>query len=71
MTRVGPLAARGCLAALAGAGVLAAVRLWPKEDPEVLEHTHDTLPLDHRHRKRERRHAHPVVLDDRHPYWRA
>ena len=69
MTRFGPVGVLGTLAVLAGAGTLAALRLWPKEDPEVLEHTHKNLPIDHPHLKGERRHAHPFVVDDQHPRW--
>jgi MFS family permease len=69
MTELGPVAALVCLAALAGAGALVALRVWPSEDPEVLEHTHDNLPLDHPHLKGERRHAHPFIVDDKHPRW--
>nr|WP_216366902.1 MFS transporter [Halovulum dunhuangense] len=69
MTQFGPVAALGTLAALAGVGALAALRLWPKEDPEILEHSHDNLPLDHPHLKGARRHAHPFVVDDQHPRW--
>ena len=57
------------LAALAGAGVLFALRLWPKADPEILEHTHDNLPLGHPHLKGARRHAHRYVVDEEHPRW--
>lgn len=69
MTRFGPVVALELLAAIACAGVLAALRLWPKEDPEILEHTHENLPLHHPHLKGERRHAHPFVVDDQHPRW--
>lgn len=69
MTQFGPGAALGTLAALAGVGTLSALRLWPKEDPEILEHSHDNLPLDHPHLNGERRHAHPYVVDDQHPRW--
>lgn len=69
MTQFGPVAALGTLAALAGVGTLSALRLWPKEDPEILEHSHDNLPLDHPHLNGERRHAHPYVVDDQHPRW--
>jgi hypothetical protein len=69
MTQFGPVTALGCLAALAGAGALTSLRLWPKEDPEILEHTHENLPLDHPHLKGARRHAHPFVVDDQHPRW--
>lgn len=69
MTQFGPVAALGCLTALAAGGALTALRLWPKEDPEILEHTHENLPLDHPHLKGERRHAHLFVVDDQHPRW--
>ncbi|MBS4009337.1 MAG: MFS transporter [Roseovarius sp.] len=69
MTQFGPVAALWLLAALAGAGTLTALRLWPKEDPEILEHTHENLPLDHPHLKGERRHSHTFVVDDQHPRW--
>ncbi|MGS4947853.1 MFS transporter [Meridianimarinicoccus sp. RP-17] len=69
MTQFGPVAALGVLAALAGVGALSALRLWPQEDPEILEHSHDNLPLDHPHLKGARRHAHPFVVDDQHPRW--
>ena len=69
MTQFGPLVALGVLAALAGIGTLSALRLWPQKDPEILEHSHDNLPLDHPHLKGARRHAHPFVVDDEHPRW--
>ncbi|AMY72286.1 MFS transporter [Frigidibacter mobilis] len=69
MTQFGPVAALGTLAALAGVGALSALRLWPQEDPEVIEHSHDNLPLDHPHLKGARRHSHPFVVDDQHPRW--
>ena len=69
MTRFGPVAALGVLAALAGAGLLVALRLWPARDPETLEHSHDNLPLDYPHLNGTRRHAHPFVVDDNHPRW--
>jgi H+ antiporter protein len=69
MTQFGPIAALMCLTALAGAGLLVAVRLWPKVDSEVFEHTHDNLPLDHPHLNGERHHAHPFIVDDQHPRW--
>lgn len=69
MTQFGAVAALVCLAALAAAGLFAALLLWPREDPEVVEHTHDNLPLDHPHLKGERRHAHAFVVDNEHPRW--
>lgn len=69
MTQFGPVVALALLAALAGVGALSALRLWPREDPEIIEHSHDNLPLDHPHLKGERRHAHPFFVDDEHPRW--
>jgi H+ antiporter protein len=69
MTRFGPVAALGVLAALAGASIVAALRFWPSEDPETFEHTHDNLPLDHPHLHGTRRHAHSFVVDEEHPRW--
>ncbi len=69
MTRFGPVMALGVLAALAAAGIIAALRFWPKGDPETLEHTHDNLPIDHPHLHGARRHAHAFVVDNDHPRW--
>lgn len=69
MTRFGPVVALGVLAAFAGAGIMAALRLWPNKDSEVLEHTHDNLPFQHPHLEGTRRHAHPFVVDENHPRW--
>lgn len=71
MTRFGPVPALGAMAALAGAGTLAALRFWPKKDPEILEHTHQNLPLDHPHLNRQRRHQHVFIVDNEHPRWSA
>lgn len=63
------------LAALALAGVAAAVCLWPQPDPEILSHLHTDLPADHPHvRDAEKacdglRHAHAYVIDEHHPGW--
>lgn len=69
MTRFGQVVALGALAALAAAGVVTALRLWPSGDSAVVEHTHDNLPLDHPHLKGARRHTHAFVVDDAHPRW--
>lgn len=71
MTQFGAVAALCGLAALAGGGTVAALRLWPKEDPEFLEHTHGNLPPDHPHLDRGRRHTHAFIVDDQHPRWSA
>jgi predicted MFS family arabinose efflux permease len=57
------------LALLAATGMLAALKLWPANDPVELEHTHDNLPLDHPHLKGHRRHSHALVIDESHPRW--
>ncbi|MEX1236073.1 MAG: MFS transporter [Roseovarius sp.] len=57
MPRFGPVVALIVLAAVAGGGIVAALRFWPREDPETLEHTHDNLTLDHPHLRGARRHA--------------
>ena len=69
MTQAGPVAALGVLAALAAAGIVVALRLWPVGDPEVLEHSHANLPPDHPHLHGQRHHAHPFIVDDNHPRW--
>lgn len=69
MTRFGPVIALLTLAILAGCGILIALTLWPREDPDTVEHTHDNLPSDHPHLQGGRNHAHPLVIDEEHPRW--
>src|SRR6056297_179021 len=69
LTQFGAVAALVVLAGLAALGAAVALRIWPKDDPEVMEHTHENLPLDHPHLKGHRRHAHTFVVDDQHPRW--
>jgi MFS family permease len=67
------------LAVLALAGVAAAAALWPRHDPEEIEHDHAGLPPEHPHRAIEHRpapvgadgfrHRHAFVIDDLHPQW--
>ena len=51
------------------------LKLWPADDPEVLEHEHHDLPPGHAHadgsepRTAGLRHTHPYVVDDLHPRW--
>lgn len=54
----------------AGAGV-AAIRLWPLHDPEVVEHDHHDLDPNHHHLVTAGgpRHAHPFRIDDVHVRW--
>ncbi|MDH3262500.1 MAG: MFS transporter [Paracoccaceae bacterium] len=60
------------LGALAGAGVLAALWLWPGDDAEERVHDHADLPPGHPHLLAHgglRHHAHPFVIDDEHRHW--
>ena len=62
----------GLLAALA---VVVATRLWPRHDPETIEHVHEVLDEAHPHLSGTvpvaggRRHAHAYVIDSHHPEW--
>jgi H+ antiporter protein len=69
MTRFGAVPALVVLATVAGAGIIAALRLWPAGDAAEIEHTHDNLPPDHPHLQGHRRHSHALVIDDWHPRW--
>lgn len=57
------------LAAIAAAAVAFAVRLWPADDPDMVEHSHDDLPASHPHLAGHRRHVHAYVIDDMHAAW--
>jgi MFS family permease len=60
------------LAALAAAAIGISLAVWPTDDPEVVEHSHENLPLDHPHlagARQGRRHAHAYVIDDMHLQW--
>ncbi|WP_170328543.1 MFS transporter [Ruegeria arenilitoris] len=69
MTSFGAVSALVVLAGLATVGIVAALWLWPADDPDVVEHTHDNLPLDHPHLQGRKRHSHALVIDDAHPHW--
>lgn len=62
------------LAAIAGAGVLVALKAWPVIDPEAIPHRHPDLPEDHPHLIAHRanpagQHVHTFIVDDLHPVW--
>jgi MFS family permease len=63
------------LGGLAALGSVAALLLWPADDPEAIEHVHEDLPLHHPHvRSGSRtaegvRHVHAFVIDDYHRHW--
>ena len=60
------------LSALAAVAIGAVLAIWPADDPEIVEHSHDDLPEDHPHLAEVghgRRHAHVYVIDDIHVAW--
>lgn len=58
------------MSAIALAGVVAAIRLWPAADPEEVAHSHDDLPADHPHLAGHgHRHVHAYVIDAEHTAW--
>ena len=67
--RVGMEAAFGVMAILAALGTLAAIRLWPANDPDVIAHEHGNLPADDPHLAVHSHGEHPYVIDRRHPQW--
>jgi H+ antiporter protein len=69
LTQFGAVTALSVLGAIAGLACMTGLRLWPKSDPDVFEHSHDNLPLDHPHLHGERHHSHRFVVDDQHPRW--
>ncbi|WP_417413391.1 MFS transporter [Hoeflea sp.] len=65
--------AMAILGAIALAGALVAVAVWPADDALVVEHEHADLPADHPHLRdhpaRGARHRHVFVIDDEHRVW--
>jgi MFS family permease len=60
------------LGVLALVGLIIALRVWPADTPQVIEHEHPDLPPDHPHLRAhhgKRRHAHAFVIDDEHRVW--
>jgi MFS family permease len=62
------------LSGIAGGAILAAIRLWPAADPEIIEHRHEELAEDHSHLaegtgRSGTAHAHPFVIDSLHREW--
>lgn len=59
-------------AALAVVGTLLAILIWPREDPDVVPHSHEDLPADHPHMVEEHGNgsaAHAYFIDELHPRW--
>ena len=67
--RAGMPVAFGAMAAIAAAGTLLAVRLWPVEDPDVVAHEHGDLDADDPHLREHDESGHAFVIDRRHPKW--
>lgn len=58
------------LAAVASLALGIGFAVWPADDPEIVEHTHDDLPTGHPHLAQTgHRHAHAFVIDDMHLAW--
>ena len=57
------------MAALSAIGVVAALRLWPAHDPDVIPHDHADLPADDPHHAEHAKGDHAFVIDRRHPKW--
>ncbi len=71
----GTATAFAVLAVLTAGAAVTAIRLWPTDDPEVVEHVHDDLDPGHDHlcdavpAGGAWRHAHPFRIDDHHERW--
>lgn len=63
------------LAGIAAVGLVAALTLWPRRDPETVEHFHEGLRPDHPHLTGARqvaggyRQEHRFAIDDIHTHW--
>ncbi len=74
-TRFGMSATFVVLGTAGGCAMWVALRVWPAQDPQVIEHEHPDLPAGHAHIQGEAasggrvRHAHAFVVDDQHPHW--
>jgi MFS family permease len=72
---VNATAAFAVLGVITAGAAVAAIRLWPVDDPEVIEHVHDDLDPDHDHLCDAVavggvwRHSHAFRIDDHHERW--
>ncbi len=69
MTQFGAIGALVGLSGLGGVGVMIALRVWPKHDPEMIPHAHPELPNDHPHLEEHANGGHAFIIDDLHPAW--
>lgn len=67
--RAGMAAAFGAMAVVAAIGTVAALWLWPANDPDVIAHEHDDLAADDPHLQLHAHGEHPYVIDRRHAKW--
>lgn len=70
--RLGLPATAVILAVLSAIAIGLGVLVWPAEERETLEHSHDDLPADHPHlagSAEDRQHIHAYIIDDMHPSW--
>ena len=68
-SRVGMTAAFGAMATISAVGLVAALALWPSNDPDVIDHDHPDLPPDHEHHRLHADGGHDYVIDRIHPDW--
>lgn len=58
------------LGLFAATAVITAFKVWPTEDPDVIEHRHDDLPDSHSHLQNgEVKHSHEYMIDEHHSRW--
>lgn len=72
--KVGIDVALWAMGGLAVVGVVAAARLWPRVETDMVPHAHDDLPVDHPHLLEHGvngHHVHLYVIDDLHARWPA
>lgn len=69
MTAAGGAAAAFGMAGVGLVGLAVALRVWPADDPQVLEHRHGNLPAGHPHLEGGRVHAHDYRIDGLHRRW--
>lgn len=69
-TRMGMGWTLGVQAAVAATGLIVALLVWPRQDPEAVPHMHADLQPDHPHLEGGKAlHAHAFVIDDLHHAW--
>lgn len=68
-SKLGLPAAAIVLASIAVAELVICAMVWPADDPDEIEHSHDDLPESHPHLQGGRRHRHAFVIDDMHASW--